>query len=180
MRLALALAATLIVIPAGGAAREAEVRDRVEALLGSIDTRLPPSAWTGIGPEAAPVLAAIARDEGRMPSTRARAVAALAAVDPAAGERVSRDLAEAPGAPPTVRQAAVRALGHLLDPAALVSALAPVLRGGDGLALRAAAAETLARRAPALACADVVDQAALEGAPDRPAFERAVALCAGR
>jgi hypothetical protein len=186
MTSALVLAAVLLAAdPTGtppteaGAAGDA-ARDRVEAFLGTIDTRLPPAVWKGLGPEAAPVLEALARDEARMPSARARAVSALAALDPAEGERLARDLVEAASAPPTVRQAAVRALGHLLSPAALVSAIGPVLRSGEGLGLRAAAAETLARRAPALACPDVLDQAGREAAPDRPALERAVALCAGR
>lgn len=175
MTLPLALAALLLAAPPDPA-----VVERVETLLGSIDTRIPAAHWKGLGPAAVPVLAGIASDEGRLPSTRSRAVAALGAADAAEGERVARALLDAPEAPPTVRQAAVRTLGHLLAPAALRAALAPVLRSGPEPTLRAVAAETLARHAPADGCAEVMDQIGTEAPGDRVRFERAAALCAGR
>lgn len=175
MTLPLALAALLLAAPPDPA-----LVDQVETLLGSIDTRIPAAHWKGLGPAAAPVLAGIATDEGRMPSARSRAVVALGAVDAAEGERVARALVDAPDAPPTVRQAAVRTLGHLLAPAGLRAALAPVLRSAPEKTLRAVAAETLARHAPADGCAEVMDQVGLEAPGDRVRFERAATLCAGR
>ncbi|MEI6224171.1 MAG: hypothetical protein WCS72_05430 [Deltaproteobacteria bacterium] len=175
MTLPLALAALLLAAPPDPA-----VVEQVEALLGSIDTRIPAAHWKGLGPAAVPVLAGIVTSEGRMPSTRSRAVVALAAADASEGERVSRALVDAPDAPPTVRQAAVRTLGHLLAPEALRAALAPVLRSGPEPTLRAVAAETLARHAPAHGCAEVMDQVGLEAPGDRVRFERAATLCAGR
>jgi hypothetical protein len=83
--------------------------------------------------------------------------------------------------PAPLRRTAVQTLGRVLPPEQLRAALAPVLRAGDSTALRAVAAETLARHAPGWSCAEVMDQVALEPEGNRPAFERAAAQCeAGR
>jgi len=174
------VAATLAAASPVAAPSDAEVRAHVEALLGAIDTPIPPARWRALGPAAAPALAALAASEDQMPSTRSKALAALGAVDAGEAERISRVLVDAPDAPLTVRQTAVRTLGHVLSPARLRAALAPVLRAALPVGLRAVAAEALARHAGQDACAEVMDQVSLEPAADHPRFERAAALCAGR
>ena len=159
---------------------DAEVRAHVEALLGAIDRPVPSGRWKALGPAAATVLADVAASGDRMPSARSMALGALASVDPARAEPLARALADADGAPLTVRETAVRVLGRILPAARLRSALAPVLRAAPDAALRAVAAETLARHAPGMACPEVMDQASLEAAGDRAAFERAAVLCSGR
>jgi hypothetical protein len=159
---------------------DAEVRARVEALLGTIDRAIPADSWRALGPAAPPVLAEIAASEDWMPSTRSMALGALAAVDPARAEPIARALADAPDPPVTVRETAVRTLGRVLSPVQLQAALSPVLRAARPVWLRSVAAETLARHAPEGACAEVMDQVSLEPAADHPRFERASALCAGK
>lgn len=162
------------------AASDAGTRAHAEALLGAIDRPVSAARWKALGPAAIEVLAEVASSADRMPSMRAKAIGALASVDPGRAEPLARALADSDGAPFTVREASVRALGRMLPAARLRAAVAPVLRAAPDAALRAVAAETLARHAPDLACAEVMDQAALEAEGDRVAFERAVASCAGR
>ena len=178
MNAAIALLATTLL--AAPPTSDAEVRARVEALLGTIDRAIPAASWRALGPAAPPVLAEIAASEDQMPSTRSMALGALAAVDPARAEPIARALADAPDPPLTVRETAVRALGRMLSPTQLRAALAPVLRAGKEPNLRSVAAETLARHAPEGACAEVMDQVSLERAADHPRFERAATLCAYR
>jgi len=159
---------------------DAEVRAHAEALLGAIDRPVPAATWRALGPAAIPVLAAIASSESRMPSTRSAALAALAAADPLRAEPLARSIVDDEGAPSPVREAAVRVLGRVLAPAALRSALAPVLRAAGRAGVRSVAAETLARHAGADACPDVMDQISLEPEAFRPAFHRSAALCAGK
>jgi len=166
------LAAALLAAPS-----DADVRAHVEELLGAIDTRIPAARWKGLGPAAVPVLAEIASSDARMPSARSGALSALVAADGAEADRVARALVDSPDAPLTVRQTAVRTLGHVLSPVKLRSALAPVLRAAP-VGLRSVAAETLARHAGQDACAEVMDQISLEPAADHPRFERAASLCA--
>jgi hypothetical protein len=175
-----ALALLAVLLQAVPAMTDAEVRGRVEALLGAIDRPVRAAQWKALGPAALPVLAEVAAGDDRMPSMRSMALGALASVDPGRAETLARALADADDAPHTVRETAVRVLGRLLSPAHLRAALAPVLRAAPDPALRAVAAETLARHAPGMACLEVMDQASLEAAGDRVAFERAAALCAGR
>ena len=171
------LAAALLAAPP---LSDAQIRDEVTALLGTIDRPVSGERWKALGPAAVPVLAEIAASEGEMPTTRSMALAALGSASAPEGERVSRALLDSPDAPVTVRQTAVRTLGKVLSPVRLQAALSPVLRAEREPDLRSAAAETLARHAPEEACAEVVDQISLEPAADHPRFERAAALCAGK
>jgi hypothetical protein len=183
MNAALALLATALLAAAPApspVASDAEVRARVEELLGTIDRAIPAASWKALGPAAVPVLAGIAASEDRMPSTRSMALGALAAVDPIQAESIARALADAPDPPVTVRETAVRTLGRLLSPVELRAALAPVLRAARPVGLRSVAAETLARHDGAGACAEVMDQVSREPAADHPRFERAAALCGGK
>jgi hypothetical protein len=176
------LASVLLSAPVmpDAAVPSAEVRERVEALLGTIDRAIPASSWKALGPAALQLLEEIAASEDRMPSTRSMALGALGAVDPARAEPLARALVDAPDAPPTVRETAVRTLGRVLSPVQLRAALAPALRAAHPVGLRSVAAETLARHGGQEACAEVMDQVSLERAVDHPRFERAAALCASR
>lgn len=180
--LSVILAAVLLGAPASPAPAptDAEVRAQAEALLGAIDRPVSAARWKALGPVAVEVLAEVAASPDRMPSQRSQALAALAQVDAARAVPIARALADSDGAPLSTRETAVRVLGRTLSPAALRSAVAPLLRAAPDAALRAVAAETLARHAPGLSCAEVMDQASLEPAAERPAFERAARLCAGR
>jgi len=171
------LAAVLLSAPAMS---DAEVRARVESLLGTIDRAIPADSWRALGPAAIPVLAEIAASEDQMPSTRSMALGALGVADPVRAEDIARALVDAPDAPVTVRETAVRTLGRVLSPVQLRAALAPALRSARPVGLRSVAAETLARHAGQEACAEVMDQVSLEPAADHPRFERAAALCAGK
>ena len=176
------LSALLLSPPAmADAARsDAEVRARVEALLGAIDRAIPASRWKALGPAAIPVLAEIAASEGQMPSTRSMALGALGVADPVRAEDIARALVDAPDSELTVRETAVRTLGRVLSPVKLQAALVPALRAAHPVGLRSVAAETLARHGGQGACAEVMDQVSLERAADHPRFERAAALCASR
>ncbi len=178
MHAALALLTAALLTATG--MTDAEVRAHVEALLGTIDRPVPAGRWRALGPAAAPVLAEVAASGDSLPSRRSVALEALTAVDPARAEPLARALADSDGAPRTVRETAVRVLGRTLSPAALRAALAPVLRAAPDASLRAVAAETLARHAPGMACAEVMDQVSLEPAGNRAAFDRAAARCSGR
>jgi hypothetical protein len=175
------LAASLLAVPPAtpAPAGSAEARAQVEELLGAIDTPVAAGRWKALGPDAVPVLVEIASSGERRPSVRAGALSALSVADSAQAESVARALVDAPDAPLPIRRAAVRTLGHVLGPAQLRAALAPVLRAAP-VALRSVAAETLALHAGREACAEVMDQISLEPAAELPRFERAAALCAGR
>jgi hypothetical protein len=186
MNAAVLLAAALLAAPASDVAAgtakssDADVRAQAEALLGTIDRPVDPARWKALGPGAVPVLLAVATSESALPSRRGKALAALGAADAAAAEPLARALLDAPDAPLSLRQVAARTLGAILPPDALRAALAPVLRAAPEPDLRATAAETLARHAPASSCVEIRDQAASEGPLDRVRFERAAALCGGR
>lgn len=178
MHAALALLSSALLLATG--ASDAETRAHVVALLGAIDRPVSAERFRALGPVAVEVLAEVAASGDRMPALRTNALGALASIDPARAEPLARAVVDSDGAPTAVRQAAVRVLGKVLTADRLRSAVAPVLRAGTDRALRAAAAETLARHAPDLGCPEVLDQVGLEAEGDRVAFERAVALCAGR
>ncbi len=175
------LAAALLAAPPATTTppASAEVRERVEELLGAIDTPISAERWKALGPDAVPVLAEIASSGDRRPSVRSGALSALAGADRGQAESVARALVDSPDAPLPVRRTAVRTLGHVLGPARLRAALAPVLRAAP-VALRSVAAETLARHAGQEACAEVMDQISLEAAAELPRFQQAAALCAGQ
>lgn len=174
------LAALLLGAPAAPAPTDAEVRAHALALLGAIDRPVSAARWKALGPVAVEVLAEVAASPDRMPSQRSQALEALAQVDAARAVPVARAVADSDGAPLSTRETAVRVLGRTLAPADLRSAVAPLLRAAPDAALRAVAAETLARHAPRLSCAEVMDQVSLEPAGERASFERAARLCDGR
>jgi hypothetical protein len=154
----------------------ADVRARIETYLDSIDAPVTPAQWRALGPDAAPVLEAIAQDPKRLPTRRARALGALAIVGSPRAPQLTIDLAQRETEKPVVRMSALRAAGQLLDPAALTTALMPILERAQDLHVRAAAAETLALHNPA-ACPPVRAQSAREKLESRSAFTRALKTC---
>lgn len=158
-----------------GAAPGAAARAHACELLGAIDRPVPASAWRDLGPAADEVLAEIA-GSADFAVRRVRALEGLAARGGPVAERVHRALASEPGAAASVRRAAIRGLGRLLPPADLPAPLRPLLERDADVRVRAAAAETLARQAPAASCGWVRSRAA--AAPsDAISLERALSAC---
>lgn len=178
--IAVALAATAHPVRAGETpGAPAGARDRALALLGAIDRPPPAEAFRALGPEGEAALEEIARS-GALPLHRARALEVLATLRSARAEPLHRALAADRDAPRTVRRAAVRGLGRLVDPARAPGALRPFLARDRDPAIRAAAAEALAAAAPRASCADVRAQARAESPRDRLRFRRALAACERR
>ncbi len=156
----------------------AEVRERVHALLGAIDRPISPETWRALGPGAERVLAEVAASDD-FPSRRALALEGLAAFGGARAEDLHRKLAADAAAPPPVRRAAIRGLARILPPDGARDALRPYLQRDGDASVRRAAAEALAARAPAAACAEIRAQARREGAAGDALFTRALAACGG-
>jgi len=175
-----ALAAVLAAPPAAGLApqpTDAQIRERIEVYLGAIDTPIPATRWRALGPRAVPQLAAIAHSEAEMPTSRATAVEALAALGGAEAEAVAAELARAPQAPFVVRASAIEAVGRLAAGPAVGAALQPLLRGAADPRLRAVAAETLARHGGTDGCAAVRERVGAEPERERGKFRRALSAC---
>jgi hypothetical protein len=134
-------AAALLSGPVRAAGSEADVRAQVHALLGSFRS-VTVAQWRALGPDAAPVLEAVARDGAALPTRRARALAALGVIRPLSAEPLIRQLASDSTAPSVLRTAAVDAAPGVLGPGA-VALLTPLLRDGDAM-VRVRSAEALA------------------------------------
>ena len=169
--LPMVLAATL----ASGAEPDATLRSRVEGLLGSYRT-VRTEQWQALGPDAAPILASVVTDSTRLPTFRARALAALGVVDAAlAAPHIRRLLGDA-SAPAALRSAAVGAAPGVLGEQAALPLLRPLLVGDDPT-LTTVTARSLAR-AGAAGCAAVTAEARRR--PDREAVARSSAACEAR
>src|SRR5436309_9821389 len=57
-----------------------EVRERVQAYLGSIDTPIQGNQWKALGPRAVPLLEEIVKNHNALPTRRAKAIDGLAAL----------------------------------------------------------------------------------------------------
>ena len=158
-------------------AREAALNEMLVSLFGIIDGPVTPAMWRSLPPEALPLLERIAAGQGRS-MYRARALEGAAALgsDGALHRRLAGDAAT----PFPVRAAAIRGLGQLLPGSRLEVELAPLLERDADLRIRAAAADVLARGAPARGCAAIRRQAHGERANEQPAFQRALATCGVR
>ncbi len=156
---------------------EAEVRRRVRALLGAIDTPVGEEDWRALGPRGPAVLAEIAASASEWPSRRARAAWGLSVAGGPEAVPTLEQLGRSPAEPFSVRAAAIEGLGRLLPPERLLGALAGPLADAGEPRVRAVAAEVLSRRAPEAACAAVRDRIARESPDERPMFHRAEASC---
>jgi hypothetical protein len=155
----------------GLAAPEPEVRARVDGLLGSYRA-VTVAQWRALGPEAAPVLEGVARDPSALPTRRARALAALGAVRPAAAGPLIRQLVAEAGAPVVLRCAAVEVAPGVLG-AEAPDVLMPLLRDREGL-VRIRSARVLASSGAA-GCRAVVAQA--RSLPPSDPVARTAASC---
>lgn len=182
MMIAIALAALVAApvprVPAPGEfvsrqLTDAELRDRVDTFLRTIDVPVEREQWLALGPRAAPLLEQIARDPSELPTRRAQAVTALAWIGGARVNDLLAGLAASEAEPLGVKLAAVRGL-------ATEAALRPLLQGSLDVRVRAVAAEQLVEKSAGKACDAVVAHAAGEDVAARPVFARAVARCAQR
>ena len=108
-----------------------ELRARVDGLLGAYRA-VTAAQWRALGPDAAPVLESVARDPSALPTRRARALAALGVVQPAAAGPLIRELVAEKAAPAALRCAAVDVAPAVLGPGAS-DVLMPLLRDPDSL-----------------------------------------------
>ena len=91
-----------------------ELRARVLALLDASQGGPREESWRRLGPDAVPVLTALAVDRETPIARRALALTSLALVDPAGGAGSIREVLEDARAPADVRASAAAALGRCL------------------------------------------------------------------
>jgi HEAT repeat protein len=151
-----------------------EVRARVEGLLGAYRA-VTFAEWRALGSDAAPVLQAVARDRAALPTRRARALAALGAIQSVAAGPVVRELAADATAPRVLRSAAVDAAPSVLGDEA-TTVLVPLLRDRDST-LRLRSARALAASGAA-GCRAVVAEARTRPVSDP--VSQAAASCRAR
>lgn len=159
---------------------DAQLRDRIDALLRSIDVPIAPDEWRALGPRASGVLEAIARDSEALPTRRAQALWGLVHIASPSASAVLSRVAAREDEPFAVRHAAVRGLGVVSSSEELLALLRPVLEKARDARLRAAAAEQLAHRAGGTACGVVRARSAVEPASAQPLFTPAIEACSTR
>lgn len=151
-----------------------ELRSRISAYLGTIDTPISLERWRSLGPKAAAVLEPLVLDKSALPTRRAHALEGLSGAAPDRALAVAPQLLHDEEAPTVVRVAALHAAGRLLPAAQLGAQLKPVLEGARDPGLRGLAADVLAQHG---GCASVKAQAARESADAREAYHRALSRC---
>jgi HEAT repeat protein len=152
-----------------------EVEQRVNALLGNIDTRVPADDFRSLGPRGRAALERIAQDPKVLPSRRTVAVAGLSAVGDPASSTVLLGLARSEDVPVAVRLSAVHSTPNVIPATQLTTVLKPVLQSAANPHVRRAAAEVLSRHG---GCALVRAQAQRED--DRGRMQRALERCANQ
>ncbi|MGB8931618.1 MAG: hypothetical protein WCC48_10270, partial [Anaeromyxobacteraceae bacterium] len=147
-------------------------------LLGAIDRPVSTDDWRGLPPGAGAVLEALAARPDTRPMWRARALEGLAILgtDGALHARLAADAAT----PFVVRFAALSALPAVLPAEKAQLTLGALLASDPDRRVRAAAADALARTAPAHGCGAIRAQAAREGTEGRFAFRHALTACGDR
>ncbi len=174
-RLALCLLLSLPALAAPSAAQD-KVKQTVEAYLGSIDTPIPDARWKALGPDAGPLLAAIATADV-LPSRRARALHALSLVDAARAAPIATADAANAEEPLVVRSAAVQAVARTLPAPEAVTVLRSVL-AASGVPLQRRTAEALASVGPE-GCSALQAHASRLGPEARAPLTQALARCPG-
>jgi hypothetical protein len=154
---------------------DAELRERVETYLGTIDRPVTKERWKALGPDAAPLLEGVIADGSQFPTRRAKAVDGLVAVAPDRAAQLVGKLARDEKQPGVVRVAAMHGAAQVFPAPRAVSELRPVLQSARSAGLRAEAADLIAARQGG--CAEVRDQVAREKAEHRGAFQRALKRC---
>jgi HEAT repeat protein len=156
---------------------DAERRARIDAYLRTIDVPVDADDWLALGPGAAPLLEAIARDPRALPTRRAQALAALAIVSGPGAAALLGELAAREDEPLAVRLSAVRGLAGVTAAERLLPALRPLLESARDVRIRAAAARGLADKVPDQACAAIQARAAAEDPEPRAYFGPALEAC---
>jgi HEAT repeat protein len=151
----------------------AAIAARVDSYLSSYDTRISAERWRALGPQAAPILSAIAQDTTALPTRRAKALAALGIVDPPTAAPLVRGLATDASAPYVVRSSAVRAAPGVLGAKEARALLLPILRGPNP-SLRARAGEALTATGKS-GCRAVVSEASRR--PSEESLQKSAARC---
>jgi hypothetical protein len=156
-----------------------QIERRVRTYLAAIDTPITAAQWRELGSRAIPPLEQVLQDPDALPSRRAKAVTALSLLGgPRARELVlqaARSEQESFG----VRSNALRGAARLLPEEELAAELRPVLERAQDPAIRATAADVLARHAGRSSCNAVRAQADKERARERTHFSRALERCGG-
>ena len=154
---------------------DVELRERVEAYLGTIDRPVPAVRWKALGPSAAPLLEAVIADEAQFPSRRAKALDGLVAAAPERAAAIVGKLARDEKQPGVVRVAAMHGAAQVYPSSRVRRELRPVLQGARSTGMRAVAADLIATKKGG--CTEVRDQVAREKVEHRGAFERAMKRC---
>jgi hypothetical protein len=154
---------------------DGQVRDRVQAYLGAIDSPISAERWKALGPRAATLLEAVIADQNQFPTVRAKAVDGLVAVAPDRASALVGKLARDEKEEVVVRVAALEGAGQVLQGQRTLSELRPVLRSAKSSGLRAQAADVISRKKGG--CVEVRDQVAREKGENREAFRRAMDRC---
>jgi len=168
--------------PPPGAARaplhltDAQIRERVETLLGNIDSRIPAERWKELGPRAATVLLPIVESPDELPSRRASALQGLILAAPEQAAAPSARLAVDEKQPAAVRVAAMRAVAATSPSKEAAQVASKVLATSHHPGVRGVAAEIVAGSGSE-GCAQVKAQAEREDAAEKAAFRRALARC---
>jgi HEAT repeat protein len=147
----------------------------VLALLDASQGGAREEAWRGLGPDAVPVLTALAVDRETPVARRALALTSLALVDPAGGAGSIREVLEDARAPADVRASAAVALGRCLGLEAIPALLNRLQDREDRV--REAVAVTLGRLGGQQVRQALEDRLPLEERPlVREALQRGLTL----
>jgi hypothetical protein len=168
------LGALLLVGSAAAEPVDPGLRSQVEGLLGAYRA-VTVAEWQALGPGAAPVLAAVARDARALPTRRARALAALGVLHPDAAAPLVRQLASDGTVPVPLRAAALDVAPGVLG-ADAPGFLGPFLRDREAR-VRRRSAEALAASGAA-GCRVLAAEAKTRPASDP--VTSAAAACASR
>ncbi len=154
-----------------------DVRDQVNAYLGSIDTPIRANQWKVLGPRAVPLLEQIVHSDQELPTRRAKAIEGLAALGSPNASTLFTEIAAREHEPVVVRFAAVRGLARVTPPRQAAAALKPILEGAKDSRVRALAAEQLAIRSRGKSCDLVRAQVERESEDSRAHYHRALGRC---
>jgi hypothetical protein len=157
---------------------DAELAERIQTYLSTIDVPVRAEQWRALGDRAVAPLEAVVQDPQSLPSQRAKALDALSVLGGDRARRVVLETARADDEPFAVRASALRGAGRLLSRQELVRELKPVLESARDTTVRATAAEVLAHHAGPSACGAVRAQAGREQGNARRQFARALDTCA--
>jgi len=109
-----------------GELSEDDVRQQVNAYLGSIDTGIEANQWRSLGPRAVPMLERIVTNRDELPTRRAKAIDGLAAVGDTSASSLFNDIARNDGESINVRFAAVRGLARMTPHDRAAEVLKPI------------------------------------------------------